>query len=282
MCGCLGKEVRLSKIFNKKTGKALVVALDHGLFLGPIHGLIKLQETLQKVVAGGADAVILTPGQVRYCLPSLLGKEAPSIILRLDWTNLFRNVLRPENGLETTIASVEDAVGYGADAVIAFLFVGYEKDETEAANIQNISKIARKCEKYGIPLVIESMARGGKAKGNELNPEYVKLHVRMAAEIGADIIKTDYTGNPKSFNEIVESCNVPILIAGGPKLETPYDALKMAKEAIDAGAKGVVFGRNVFQTPNVTNMVKALKLIIHEGAKVKEALKLLEATAESS
>lgn len=282
MCSCLGKEVRLSKIFNEKTGKALIVALDHGLFLGPIHGLTKPQETLQKIVAGGADAVILTPGQVRHCLPNLLGKDAPSIILRLDWTNLFRNILRPENGLETTIASVKDAIRYGADAVISFLFIGYEKDEAEAVNLQNISKIARECERYGIPLIIESMARGGKVRGNELSPEYVKLHVRMAAEIGADIIKTDYTGSPESFNEIVKSCSIPILIAGGPKLETPQDSLKMAKEAMDAGAKGVVFGRNIFQTPNITNMVKALRLIVHEGAKLKEASKLLEATAESS
>jgi class I fructose-bisphosphate aldolase len=276
MCSYFGREVRLSKIFDEKTGKALVVALDHGLFLGPIQGLTKPQETLEKVVAGGADAVILTPGQMRHCLPNFLGKKAPSLILRLDWTNLFRDVLRPEFGFETTIASVKDAIRYGADAVISFLFIGYEKDEVEALNLRNVSKIARECEKYGVPLIIESMARGGKARGKELNIEYVKLHVRMAAELGADLIKTDYTGDPESFKEVVESCNIPILIAGGPKLETPHDALKMAKEAVDAGARGVVFGRNVFQAPDVTNMVKALRLIVHEGAKLKEALRLLE------
>jgi len=276
MCSHLGKIIRLSKIFNEKTGNSLIVALDHGLFLGPIPGLTSPTETLQKIISGNPDAVVITPGQVKSCLPSFLGKEAPSLILRLDWTNLFRNVLSPETGLETLIASVEDAMRYGADAVISFLFIGYAKDEAEAINIQNVSKIARECEKYSIPFVVESMARGSKVKGNEINPEYVKLHVRMAAEIGADIIKTDYTGDPDSFREVVKSCNIPILIAGGSKMETPFDVLKMGRDAIDAGARGVVFGRNVFQSSNVTAMVKALRLIVHENAKVEDALEILK------
>jgi DhnA family fructose-bisphosphate aldolase class Ia len=177
---------------------------------------------------------------------------------------------------------VEDAVRYGADAVIAYFFVGYEKDETETYNLENIASIARECEKLAVPFFVEPMARGKRVKGNEYEPEYVKLHVRMAAEIGADYIKTDYTGDPDSFKEAIRGCPVPVLIAGGPRLETKRETLEMAKGALDAGAAGVIFGRNVFQASDPCAMVKALRLVVHEGGEVEEALKLVERTEKQA
>jgi DhnA family fructose-bisphosphate aldolase class Ia len=239
-------------------------------------GLTDPAETLQKINKGGADAVIMAPGQARKCFNGFLGKGAPSLILRLDWTNLFREVLPATTGSEVLIATVEDAVRYGADGVIAYLFIGYEKDEAEASNLGNVASIARECERYAMPYVVEPMARGRRAQGNEYNPEYVKLHVRMAAEVGADYVKTDYTGDPDSFKEVVRGCPVPILTAGGPKVETIRGALEMAKGALDAGAVGVIFGRNVFQADDPCGMVKALRLVVHEDAEVEEALKALK------
>jgi len=277
----LGKRIRSSRFFNRKTNRAVIVPMDHALYLGPIGGLTNPVETLQKVIEGGADAVLMAPGQARICLSGFLGKGAPSLILRLDTTNLFRSVLPATTGSETLIATVEDAVRYGADAVITYFFIGYERDEAEASNIENVASIARECEKYAMPYIAEPMARGKRVQGNEYNPEYVKLHVRMAAEVGADYIKTDYTGDPDTFREVVRGCPIPILIAGGPKVETTRQVLEMAKGALDAGAVGVIFGRNVFQAPDPRAMVKALRLIVHEGADVEEALKVLERPEKS-
>jgi len=278
----LGKRIRSSRFLNKKTNRAVIVPMDHGLPLGPISGLMTPAETFEKVIEGGADAVLMAPGQARICLSGFLGKGAPSLILRLDWTNLFRSVLPATTGSETLIATVEDAVRYGADGVITYFFIGYEKDEAEASNLENVASIARECERYAIPYIVEPMARGKRVLGNEYNPEYVKLHVRMAAEIGADYIKTDYTGDPDTFREVVRGCPVPIFIAGGPKVETTREVLEMAKGALEAGAVGVIFGRNVFQAPDPCAMVRALRLIVHEGADVEEALEVLERTEKST
>lgn len=274
----MGKKIRASRIFDQKTDRAVIVPMDHGMPLGLIPGLTAPMDTFRKVIEGGADAVLMAPGQTRICQAGFFGKSAPSLILRLDWTNLFRSVLPATTGSEALIARVEDAVRYGADAVITYFFVGYETDEAETYNLENVASIARECERLAVPFFVEPMARGKRVKGSEYEPQYVKLHVRMAAEIGADYIKTDYTGDPDSFKEAIRGCPVPVLIAGGPKLETTRETLEMAKGALDAGAAGVIFGRNVIQAPDPSAIVKALRLIVHEGGDVEEALKLVERT----
>ncbi len=272
----MGKKIRAGRIFNQRTNRAVIVPMDHGMPLGTIPGLTSSMETFRKVAEAGADAVLMAPGQARMCQARFVGKEAPSLILRLDWTNLFRSVLPATTGSEALIARVDDAVRYGADAVITYFFVGYEKDEAETYNLENVARIARECEKLAVPFFVEPMARGKRIKGNEYDPQYLKLHVRMAAEIGADYIKTDYTGDPDSFKEAIRGCPVPVLIAGGPKLETARETLEMAKGALEAGAVGVIFGRNVIQAPDPSALVKALRLIVHEDGSVEDALKLLE------
>lgn len=271
----MGKKIRTSHFINQKSKRSVIVPLDHGLPLGITPGLERPIETFQKVIEGGADAVLMPPGQAKVCRDGFFGRLSPSLILRLDWTNLFRTTLPAQVGSETLIASVEDAARFAADGVITYFFIGYETDEAEALNINNAGRIARECERYGMPYIAEPMARGKRAVGHEYDPEYLKLHVRMAAEVGADFIKTDYSGDPDSFKEVVKGCPVPILIAGGPKTKTQQDALEMAKGALQAGAIGVIFGRNVFQAEDPTAMVKALRAIVHEDADVTDALKLL-------
>jgi|YelNatPaOPRAMG01_1025707.scaffolds.fasta_scaffold92012_2 DhnA family fructose-bisphosphate aldolase class Ia len=272
----MGKKIRASRFINEKSKRSVVVAMDHGLPLGTMPGLDDPVKTFQKVIEGGADAVLMPPGQAKICQQGFLSKTAPSLILRLDWTNLFRTTLPALTGSEALIASVEDAVKFGADGVITYFFIGYERDEAEALNILNAGKIARECEKYGVPYIAEPMARGKRVLGHEYDPEYLKLHTRMAAEVGADFIKTDYTGDPDSFKEIVKSCPIPILIAGGPKMESVRGVLEAAKGAVEAGAMGVIFGRNVFQAKDPTSIVKALRLIVHENADVEEVIKLFK------
>jgi len=271
----IGVKIRLSKIIHPKLNRTLIVAMDHGLMMGTIPGLVDFRETFRQVRAGGASAVILTPGLIRACQDLLSGRDSPSLVFRLDWTNLLRKTLPPKNGYETHIATPEEAISYGADAAITYLFVGYNRDEAEVRNIENVARAVMQCHRLGLPLIIEPMARGGRVQQDKYNPEYVRLHVRMAAELGADLIKTDYTGDPDTFHQAIKGCPTPVVIAGGPKLKTEEDALRMASEALEAGAIGVVYGRNVIQAKNPQKMTRALRALILEGTTLEEAIKIL-------
>lgn len=272
----VGKQIRMSKLFDQKSGKSVIIPLDHGLPMGPLVGLTNVSDTLGKIIAGGCDAVILTPGQVKGGAHFFYGRDSPSLILRLDWTSMFRSTLPRSGGAHTLIASVSDAIGLGATAVITYLFIGYENDDLESVNISNVAKITREADRLGVPHVVEAMGRGPRIQGRETDLEVVKLAVRMAGEIGADMVKTDYTGSSDSFKEVVDSSPVPVLVAGGTKTQTPQQALLMVSQAMQAGAAGIFVGRNAFQASNPTAMVRALRLIVHEKATVDEALRIVQ------
>jgi len=268
----IGKEIRLSMIL--RSGRGLIVALDHGLPLGPMPGIMDVSQTLGQIVEARPDGVLLTPGQARSCKRHLLGKDSPALLLRLDWTNMFRNQPAPEG--YAPIRKVRDAVKFGACGVVTYLFYGYENGEMQSLNMREVARTARECEGYGVPLVVEAMARGKLVKTREVDPEVLKIPVRMAAEIGADIIKTDYTGDPDSFSEITRCSPVPVMIAGGPKMGSPQAALRAVSDALKAGAVGVFFGRNIFQAPSPLLMVRALRALIHEDADLDAALRIVE------
>jgi class I fructose-bisphosphate aldolase len=270
----LGKRLRLSRILNPSTGNGIVVAMDHGLFLGPIKGVEKIREAVERVVEGQPDALQVTAGVASAVEKFLVGKNAPGFVLRVDATNIWRSKPEPKEGYHVAVASVEDAVRLGADAIVAFFFVGYETDAQEAANLEKLANLASQCRVWQMPLIIEPLVieRGAHAVRD---PERIKLAVRIASELGADALKVDYTGDPKSFAEIVEAATVPILVRGGPKMDTDEAVLRMVREAMDAGAKGLVFGRNIWQHEKPAAILAALKLIVHENATVDEAMKKL-------
>jgi fructose-bisphosphate aldolase/2-amino-3,7-dideoxy-D-threo-hept-6-ulosonate synthase len=262
----IGKIVRFRRLLNPKTGKTYIVPMDHGAVLGPVSGIEDIKDTIDKVVKGGADSLLLNAGVMKYCATEHLGKVG--IILRLS----SNNILSPESPFETAVASVEKAVKLGADAVAFTVNVGGEKD-VEALRL--FGAVADACTQYSIPLLGEFLPAGKKVD-NPYDAKWVKIVARMGAELGADIIKTNYTGSPESFKEVVKSCPVPIVIAGGPKTETLKDALEMVKGAMEAGAIGVCIGRNTWQAKNPTAMARAISKIVHEGISVDEALKELE------
>jgi class I fructose-bisphosphate aldolase len=270
-----GKKIRLGRILDPHTLKSVAVAFDHGLSSGPIPGCIKPRETMAKLVEGGADAILVSPGIARLCADFFVGKSAPALILRLDWTNMFRaeEKMGYKEGRSSAIGVVEDAARFGADAVLTFMFVGYEDPDVEAREIEKNALIARACESAGIPHIIEPMARGRLAGARRFDGELIRMHVRNAAELGADAIKTDYTGQRETFAPVVEGCPVPILIAGGPKAETFEASLEMVEGAMQAGAAGVLFGRNIFQAPDPVKMLRAIRAIVHDGAGARVALK---------
>ena len=232
-----------------------------------MKGLEKPGEVAQRAIAGGADAIIVTPGTCRLIAEELRGKTA--VILRIDGAT---TTCGPDFFDIRKIASVKDAARMGADAVIAMGYIGTSKENETLAGL---SLIARECENLGIPLVAEMIPVKGEKIKEPYAVEAVGLAARVGAEIGADLIKTHYTGTEDTFREIVKACPVPIVIAGGPKMKTAEQILTVAKGAINAGAVGVAFGRNIWQHENPEAMTRAVAKIVHGKRTVREATKEL-------
>jgi len=269
-----GKALRLGRIISPKSKRAVCVAFDHGLDIGPMPGIVDARAAMQKLVDGGADAVLVSPGIARLCADLFAGKDAPSLILRLDWTNIWRPIeqLSYEEGRTRMIATVEDAMRLGADAVLSFMFVGYNDPDVEAEEVAKNGVISRECEAVGMPHFIEPMARGRKIAARAMEDEIIAFHVRMAAELGADAIKTDYSGSPEKYRAVTEACHVPILIAGGPKTNSVKEGLEMVEGAMRAGAAGTLLGRNILQAEDPARMLQAMRGIVHGGQSVDQAM----------
>lgn len=269
-----GKTLRLSRIFDPQSGRGIVVAFDHGLFLGPTPGLEDVRNAIAQVREGKPDALQVTPGIAIAAQASFLGAQAPALIVRVDATNTWRTTAKPRVPYRVQVASVEDAVRLGADAVVAFLFTGFADDMEERANLEAIGTLVSACREWGMPLMLEPLAI---ALGQHLVnlPEVVALMARMACELGADVVKVDYTGSAATFARVIQACTVPVLVRGGPKMATTEQALGMVADALEAGAHGIVFGRNIWQHANPAGMVRALRQLIHHGQPVGTAMREL-------
>ena len=273
-----GKTIRLGRILDPKSQRAAVIAFDHGVHLGIIPGIQKPGEMLEILTEAGADAFLVGPGVARMYASIFTGRGAPGLILRLDWTNRWRSpeLLGSEEGRGRLIASVEDAARLGADAVLVYMFVGYQDPDAEARQVEDVARVAQDCETAGIGCIIEPMARGMRADHDVYRPEYIAPLARMACEIGADILKTDYSGDAATFRQVTTAAFRPVLIAGGPKTSTIREALDMVYGALEAGARGMFIGRNVFQAPDPSQMMRVLRRMIHNGLGVDGALAELE------
>ncbi|MEM3506145.1 MAG: 2-amino-3,7-dideoxy-D-threo-hept-6-ulosonate synthase [Candidatus Bathyarchaeia archaeon] len=265
MVSGIGKLIRLNRIFKEKSKRTFIVAMDHGSFDGPILGIENPLETLKKVLCEGVNALIITPGICKIAYEQIMGKA--SIILRISGAVTKSGMKKDYTQITRHIST---ALKIGADAVAVTAFVG---GEDESKMLKRLSFIAEKCDDYGMPLLAEMIP----AFSDKYSSDKVSLASRVGAELGADIIKTYYTGSIESFKKVVNSCPVPIVIAGGPKIDNPKRVIEVVKESIEAGGKGVAFGRNVWQHHNPKAIAKAIASIIHEDFSVEEAFKILEA-----
>jgi fructose-bisphosphate aldolase / 2-amino-3,7-dideoxy-D-threo-hept-6-ulosonate synthase len=260
----VGKTIRLERIIDRKTRRTVIVPMDHGITVGPIPGLIDLTSTVDKVAEGGANAVLGHMG-----LP-LFGHRGYGRDIGLIIHLSASTSLGPDPNHKVMVTSVEDAIRIGADAVSIHINVGAED---EAEMLKDLGKTARTCDLWGMPLIAMIYPRGPKVK-SEHGMEYVKLAARIGSELGADIVKTNYTGSPESFKEVVQGCKAPVVIAGGPKMSTEKDLLQMVYDAICVGCAGVAIGRNIFQADDPTLLVRKLCAIVHKGYSAEEAEKL--------
>jgi DhnA family fructose-bisphosphate aldolase class Ia len=262
-----GKRIRLNRIVRAGR-KSLVVAFDHALSLGPIPGTENPANQIRRFARGGADAVLLNLGLLRNCVDSLLGPSIPGIIARIDWTTLWtaHSSETPGELHSRLVARPEDALRCGADAVATYLAVGTGDSEFEAKEIARNAEVARECERIGMPLIIESLARGKNVKSPS-DSKWLKFHTRMAAELGADLLKTDYAGDPQSMREVVENCPIPILVLGGSRHASDAEALALIRGVAESGAAGVFFGRNVFQADDMDSFLRNARAALNEKEK---------------
>jgi len=254
---------RLMHIFAED-GNAVLIVLDHAGGGGPMSGLVHPAETIKKIILGGADAILTSFGTGLRFQEEVKGR---GLMLRLDGGATFYGDMAKIRD----IFSVNDALAIGADGVACMGFPGHPN---EANILGYFSKIVRDALPWGMPVMAEMLPGDPKMCNGDLGKQ-IEVVARIGAELGADFIKTKYTGDPKSFRKVVEGCYVPVLILGGEKMKTP-DALTMVKAAMDEGARGIAMGRNVWEHENPEGMVRALIQIVHKGANVSDALKELD------
>ncbi len=262
----IGKSVRLERILDKKSQRMIIVPMDHGVSVGPIKGLTDMTKIINEVADGGADAVLLHKGIVRHGHRGY-GKDI-GLILHLSASTS----LSPDPNNKVLVTTVEEAIKLGADAVSVHINIGAEN---EADMLKKLGETANQCQEWGMPLLAMMYPRGAKVK-SEHDVEVVKLAARAGAELGADIIKTNYTGDPDTFREVTKGCPIPVVIAGGPQMDTPQEVLQMVYDAVQAGCAGTSIGRNVFQHPNPTAIIRAMSKIVHDECEVDEAMKELK------
>ena len=261
--GYIGKKIRLERIINRETKKTVIVPMDHGLTVGPIEGLGEnIGAMVNKIALGGANAVL---GHVGIPLFAHRG-YGPDIGLILHLSG--STSLSPDSNYKVLINTVLEAVKFGADGVSIHINIGTKSDPEM---LETLGSVARDCRDYGMPLIAMMYPRGENIE-NEHDVEVVKIAARVAAELGADIVKTNWTGDPDSFKEVVKGSMIPVIIAGGVKSGIK-GILEITKQSIEVGGAGVAFGRNVFQAENPTKVVKALCLIVHQKYDVEEAIK---------
>jgi len=248
-----GLENRLARIIRPATGRTVMLAVDHGYFLGPTRGLEDPTTTIMPL-ASYADTLMLTRGLLRNCIDSKV--ETP-IVLRVSGGN---SVLEEDLSNETIITSVEECIRLNAVGMALSIFVG---SPHQHQTIANLSKLVDAGERYGIPVVAVT------AVGKDMvrDARYLALASRIAAEMGAHIVKTYYCDD---FERVVGTCPVPIVIAGGKKLDE-REALELTWNGVTHGAVGVDMGRNIFQSDSPLGMIKAVRAIVHDGATVDDA-----------
>lgn len=263
----LGKAVRMSRLVNAKSDKMMAITVDHAISRGiaPMTGLQPIQKTIDAIVAGKPNAMTMTKGIAEHCMWQHAGKT--SILLKCS------SYAPPHPTYDVAFGSVDEAIRMGADAVsIGAMTLGSFQDR----QFEEIGKFSEECMAKGMPLIGHVYPKGESVpKDQQTSWENIAYCVRSAAELGIDIIKTTYTGNPDTMAKVVALCPARVVIQGGDACKTLDDYLNMTKEAMDCGVGGVTMGRFVWDYHDITALVVTLRYIIHEGYSVKQAKELL-------
>ena len=257
----IGKAIRLERIMNRNTGRTVIIPMDHGFTLGQIEGLGDMPKIIGEISDGGAGAIVLHKGMVKAGHRKH-GRDIGLIVHLSASTSL-----NPVPNDKVMVCSVEEAIALGADAVSIHINLGAPQ---ESKMIEEAGRVSKDCTRWGMPLLVMIYPRGEGV--DPKSPLAIGHCVRVAEEIGADIIKTSYTGDPVSFKKITAACSVPVIVAGGEKAGD-LETLTAVRDAITAGCAGVALGRNAFQREKPKEFIKALCSVVHEEMTPEDALK---------
>lgn len=255
---------RMQRIFGPD-GRTLIVAMDHASAI-PAPGLEHPGETLRQVVAGGADAIFTTFG-IATAYAQALGRTG--LILRMDGGVTALGV---QTAPRSPWLTVEDALAVGADGVACMALPG---SSHEAESLPYAARLAAEAQRWGVPLMIEALPKGFEVGWEAWNTDNVAFAARLAAELGADLVKTAYTGSIEGFQRVVRECYVPVVVLGGERMDSVERLLNIVDEALEAGAAGVAMGRNIWQHPDPERITRALASLIHERWSVQDTLRFL-------
>ncbi len=267
----IGKTLRIRRIMGR--GRAVIVAMDHGVGSGVVPGLENPVEVVKKAAQAGADGILITPGILEQVIEHV---DDLAVILRIDGC-----VSSLGSGPMRLFSDVEQAVTLGVDAVVLNATLGAEHESYE---LEKVGQVATDGRKWGLPLVAEILSQRMMAnhmdmsgQGEDVLPDDISKDVRMACrigvELGADVIKTRYSGDIEDFRDTIVSCGRPVLVAGGPRRGGGLrGALEVVGEILEAGASGVIFGRQIWQHPDPVEALEAVAAMVHEDATVEEAL----------
>lgn len=256
----IGKQIRMERIMDRNTGKSVIIPMDHGMTLGQIDGLLRMSETIGAVSDGGANAIILHKGLVKTG-HRRSGRDIGLIIHLSTGTSM-----NPDPNDKVLTCTVEEAISLGADAVSIHINLGAPQ---ESRMIEDAGMVVRDCNRWGIPLLAMVYPRGNGIIPTD--PRHVGHAVRVAEELGADMVKTNYTGDVESFKKIVDASSIPVLIAGGEKAGD-LETLQIIHDAAHiANCSGVCMGRNAFQRDDTEIFVSKVCKVVH-GKTRPEAL----------
>jgi DhnA family fructose-bisphosphate aldolase class Ia len=263
-----GKDIRLNRLFSNDEN-AVVVAIDHGEFDGPLQGMIDMPEVIKKVDPS-VSAVLLSPGMLGHCGHGFNYKGAPTAIVRANWSTVYCFHWNYNDANTVRAVSVADAVAAGAEMVLISLTLNTGSEARDAENVRVFCELSAEARKLGIPVVGEFFPAHSDKLSKEAMHEQVYRSCRIVAELGADLIKTFYT---YKFQDVTGSCPVPILGLGAEKTPKQIQALELAERIVQGGGKGVVFGRNAIQAPDPVAFQRALCDVVKKGVSPSQAAK---------
>ncbi len=249
-----GKQIRIKRLF-KHSDRLFIAPMDHGVTVGPVQGLTDMPLMTGLIRAGRADAVVVHKGLVNQITDSL-GADGCELIVHLSASTS----LAPDPNRKELVSSVEHAIRLGATAVSVHVNLG---SAGEPAMLKDLGMIADSCTSWGMPLLAMMYVRDG-TKESEFDPAKIKHAARLAEEVGADIVKVNYTGSVDTFAEVTGAVKIPVVVAGGPKMSSVNELLDMIEESVAAGARGVAIGRNLFQHPDPARLARIIRQILDQ------------------
>lgn len=256
-----GTELRLGRLFDRESGRAFITAYDHGTTMKMPFEEGGAVATVEGIVAGGPEGVLISPGMLRQTAHLFAFRGAPVPIVRTDWTVLDER-MKDVGERHRVLVGPEEAQALGAGAIVVYLIQGPESGEMFADNVRAVAAAGAGARDIGLPFIVEATLWGSRITDKK-DPDLLAYGCRIATELGADAVKTEYTGDPETMRDVIAASPVPVLTLGGAKSGSEDDVIASATGAIEAGAKGIIFGRNVWMADDPVGMSTRLREAVH-------------------